>query len=118
MWGLAAGLFNCVPYVGPLVVAAGLFLASIVQFGDIGTAVLVAGVSMVITTARRVSSSRQSCSAASARVNPVAVFIGFLFWGWLWGLWGMLLAMPLLMMMRTVADNVEDLKPLAELLSD
>ena len=52
------------------------------------------------------------------RVNPVAVFIGFLFWGWLWGIWGMLLAMPLLMVLRTVADSVEDLKPLAELLSD
>ena len=54
----------------------------------------------------------------AARVNPVAVFIGFLFWGWLWGLWGMLLAMPLLLIIRTVADKVDDLAPLAELLSD
>ena len=117
LWGLAAGLFNFVPYVGPLIVAAGLFLASIVQFGDIATAILVAGVSMVITSLEGMLFT-PIVFGKSARVNPVAVFIGFLFWGWLWGLWGMLLAMPLLLMMRSIADKVDDLAPLAELLSD
>lgn len=117
LWGLAAGLFNFVPYVGPLVVAAGLFLASIVQFGEIGTAVMVAGVSVVITSIEGFLFT-PIIFGRSARVNPVAVFIGFLFWGWLWGLWGMLLALPLLMIMRAVADKVEELHPLAELLSD
>ncbi len=51
-------------------------------------------------------------------MNPVAVFVGFMFWGWLWGLWGLLLAMPLLLIIRSIADKVDELTPLAELLSD
>ncbi len=117
LWGLAAGLFNFVPYVGPLVVSVGLFLASLAQFGDIYTALLVSAVSMAITSVEGFLFTPIVFGRA-ARVNPVAVFIGFLFWGWLWGLWGMLLAMPLLLIMRTIADKVDDLAPLAELLSD
>jgi predicted PurR-regulated permease PerM len=117
LWGLAAGLFNFVPYVGPLVVAGGLFLASLVQFGDISSAFLVAAVSTMITSLEGFVVTPVVFGRA-ARVNPVAVFIGFLFWGWLWGLWGMLLAMPLLLIIRSIADKVDDLAPLAELLSD
>jgi predicted PurR-regulated permease PerM len=117
LWGLAAGLFNFIPYVGPLMVAAGLFLAGIVQFGDLPTAALVGGVSIAITSVEGFVFTPIVFGRA-ARVNPVAVFVGFLFWGWLWGLWGMLLALPLLLIMRVVADKVEDLSPLAELLSD
>jgi predicted PurR-regulated permease PerM len=117
LWGLAAGLFNFIPYVGPLVIACGLFLAGIVQFGDIPMAVLVASVSIAITAVEGFLFTPIVFGRA-ARVNPVAVFIGFLFWGWLWGLWGMLLALPLLLIMRAIADKVDDLAPLAELLSD
>jgi predicted PurR-regulated permease PerM len=117
LWGLAAALFNFVPYVGPLVVAGGLFLGGIVQFGNLNTALIVASVSIAITSIEGFLFTPIVFGRA-VRVNPVAVFIGFLFWGWLWGLWGMLLAMPLLLIIRAVADNVEDLKPLAELLSD
>ena len=117
LWGLAACLFNFVPYVGPLIVAAGVFLGSIVQFGDFTTAAMIAGVSILITSIEGFVFTPIVFGRA-ARVNPVAVFIGFLFWGWLWGLWGMLLALPLLMIIRAVADKVDDLSPLAELLSD
>jgi predicted PurR-regulated permease PerM len=117
LWGFAAALFNFIPYVGPLVVACGLFLAGIVQFGDLGMAAIVAGVSIAITSVEGFIFTPIVFGRA-ARVNPVAVFIGFLFWGWLWGLWGMLLALPLLLIMRAIADRVEELSPLAELLSD
>lgn len=117
LWGLAAGLFNFVPYVGPLIVAAGVFLASILQFGDAPTAALVAAVSVAITSIEGFLFT-PIVFGRTAHVNPVAVFIGFLFWGWLWGLWGMLLALPLLLIMRVVADKVDELAPLAELLSD
>jgi predicted PurR-regulated permease PerM len=117
LWGLMAGLLNFVPYVGPLIVAAGVFLASIVQFGDAATAAMVAGVSVAITSIEGFLFT-PIIFGRTAHVNPVAVFIGFLFWGWLWGVWGMLLALPLLMIMRAVADKVDDLAPLAELLSE
>jgi predicted PurR-regulated permease PerM len=117
LWGVAAGLLNFVPYLGPVVVAAGLMLASLLQFGDITTAATIAGVSMVVTSLEGFLFT-PVVFGRSAALNPVAVFVAFLFWGWLWGIPGMLLALPLLTIMKTVAESVEDLRPVAELLSD
>jgi predicted PurR-regulated permease PerM len=117
LWGLAAGLMNFVPYVGPAAVAVGLFFATMLQWGDIPAAFGVASVSMVITTLEGFLFT-PIVFGRSVKLNPVAIFIAFMFWGWLWGIWGMLLAMPLLMIMKTVSDSVEGLGPLSELLSD
>jgi predicted PurR-regulated permease PerM len=117
LWGLGAGLLNVVPYLGPAVVAAGLLLAGLLQFGDITTALGIAGVSLVITTIEG-SLFTPIVFGRAVALNPVAVFVSFLFWGWLWGVAGMLLALPLLMIVKTIAESVEDLAPLAELLSD
>jgi len=117
LWGLAAGLLNCVPYLGPAVVAAGLFLASLLQFGNIATAAGIASVSLVVTTIEG-SLFTPIVSGRTLALNPVAVFVSFMFWGWLWGVPGMLLALPLLMIVKTVAESVDDLAPLSEMLSD
>jgi predicted PurR-regulated permease PerM len=117
LWGVAAGLMNCIPYLGPAVVAAGLFLASLVQFGDVATATLVSGISLVITTIEG-SLFTPVVFGRSVSLNPVAVFVSFMFWGWLWGVPGMFLALPLLTIIKTIAESVEDLATVAELLSD
>jgi predicted PurR-regulated permease PerM len=49
-------------------------------------------------------------------MNAVAVFIGVLFWGWLWGVWGLLLGIPIMMVIKAVCDRVDHLKPIGELL--
>ena len=51
-------------------------------------------------------------------MNPVAVFIGVIFWGWLWGIWGLLLGIPIMMIVKSICDRVEDLQPMGELLGD
>jgi predicted PurR-regulated permease PerM len=117
LWGLAAGLFNCIPYLGPAFVAAGLFLSTLLQFNDVATATLVSGLSLVVTTIEG-SLFTPIVFGRSAALNPVAVFVSFMFWGWLWGIPGMFLALPLLMIVKTIAESVEDLAALAELLSD
>jgi predicted PurR-regulated permease PerM len=116
LWGLAAALMNCVPYLGPAVVAAGLFLAGLLQF-DLATALMISGVSVVITTVEG-SLFTPIVFGRSVALNPVAVFVSFMFWGWLWGIPGMFLALPLLTIIKTIAESVDDLAPLAELLSD
>ena len=55
-------------------------------------------------------------TSRASRMNPVAVFVGLLAWGWLWGVWGLLLGIPILMMLKSVFDRVEDLKPIGEFL--
>jgi predicted PurR-regulated permease PerM len=57
-------------------------------------------------------------TSRASRMNPVIVFIGVLAWGWLWGVWGLLLGIPILMAVKAVCDRVEDLRPVAEFLGD
>jgi predicted PurR-regulated permease PerM len=116
LWGLAAGLMNCIPYLGPAVVAVGLFLAGLLQF-DLPTAFMIGGVAMVITAIEGFLFT-PIVFGRSVALNPVAVFVSFMFWGWLWGIPGMFLALPLLTIIKTIAESVEDLAPLAEMLSD
>jgi predicted PurR-regulated permease PerM len=52
----------------------------------------------------------------ACELNTVAVFVSVLFWGWMWGVWGLLLAIPLMVAIKAAADHVEPLQPLGELL--
>jgi len=54
----------------------------------------------------------------AASVNSVSIFVAVMFWGWMWGALGLVLAVPVLMIVKTVADHVESLSGLSELLSD
>jgi predicted PurR-regulated permease PerM len=53
-----------------------------------------------------------------AKMNPAAVFIGLLFWGWLWGVWGLLLGVPIIVVLKVIAQHIEGLQSLAELLGE
>lgn len=117
LWGLAAAVLNSVPYFGPTVVAICAFVAGFLQFESAWQAAGVAGASLAITTVEGMLVTPLLVSRL-ARMNPVAVFLGLLFWGWLWGVVGMLLAVPLLMVIKSVADRVADLRPLGELLGE
>jgi predicted PurR-regulated permease PerM len=54
----------------------------------------------------------------AAQMNPVAIFVGLLFWSWVWGVWGAVLAVPMLMMLKAACDHIEDLQPIGELLGE
>lgn len=114
VWGVAAGVLNLVPYIGSVAVTAGASLVAFVQF-DMEMALVVGGISLLINTIEGYLLVPWVTSKAS-RMNPVAVFIGVLAWGWLWGVWGMLLGIPILMAVKAVCDRVDHLKPVGELL--
>jgi predicted PurR-regulated permease PerM len=116
-WGLLAGVFNSIPYFGPVVVTGAIGVVAFLQFGEVRPILLAAGVTFAITTLEGVLLTPLLTSRA-ARMNAVAVFVGLLFWGWLWGVWGTLLAVPMLMIVKAVCDRVEDLQPIGELLGD
>jgi len=117
IWGIAAGVFNTIPYFGPVIVTGGTSLVAFLQFGTLSMALLVAGVSLLITSLEGFLLLPWLTSRAS-RMNPLVVFIGVLFWGWLWGVWGLLLGMPIIMTIKAVCDRVEGLKPIGQLLGD
>lgn len=115
VWGIVAGLLNLVPYVGSMVTAGALALVGFLQFGTLGMALSIGGVSLAINTLEGNLLTPWLTGRAS-RMSPVVIFVGVLAFGWLWGLWGLLLGAPLLMAAKVVCDHVDNLKPVGELL--
>ena len=117
LWGLMAGVFNSIPYFGPVLVTGGSSIVAFMQFGTLRMALIVGGVSLLITSLEGFLLTPWLTSRA-ARMNAVAIFVGLLFWGWVWNVWGMLLAVPMLVVMKTICDHVDELKGVGELLGD
>ena len=116
VWGLAAGVLNFVPYIGSIVFTGASAAVGLMQFGNLESAVLIAGISLALHTVSGYVLTPWLTSRTS-RMNAVTVFVGVLAWGWLWGVWGLLLGVPILMVVKAVCDRIDDLKPLGELLS-
>jgi len=117
LWGLAAGVLNTIPYIGPTVVTIAAAVGGLAQFGTVGMGLAMAGVATVIATIEGFAITPWLLGRAS-RMNAGAVFVGLAFWGWLWGSWGMLLAVPILISIKAVCDHVEAWRPFSELLSE
>jgi len=117
VWGLLAGIFNSIPYLGPVLVTAGLGVVSFMQFDDLLRTAYVCGVAFAITSLEGFLLTPMLMGRA-AQMNPVAIFIGLLFWSWIWGIWGTVLAVPMLMMIKAICDHIEDLQPVGELLGE
>jgi predicted PurR-regulated permease PerM len=117
LWGTAAGIFNSVPYFGPVIVAATTAVIAFLQFGTVAMASYVAGISLVITSIEGWLLTPWLTSR-TARTNEVAIFIGLIFWSFVWGIWGTLLAVPMLVAVKAYCDHIEDLKPVGELLGE
>lgn len=115
VWGVVAFALDFIPYIGAVVLTAGSALVAFVQFGSIDMTLLVAGVALSVHTLSGNLLTPWLMSRA-ARMNPLAVFVGVLLFGWLWGVWGMLLGVPILTTVKTVCDRVDDLKPIGEFL--
>jgi predicted PurR-regulated permease PerM len=117
VWGLLAGIFNSIPYFGPVIVTGATSAVAFLQFGNLRMAIVVGAVALLITSLEGFLLTPWLTSRAT-RMNAVAIFVGLLFWGWVWNVWGMLLAVPMLMVMKAVCDHVEDFKGIGELLGD
>ena len=116
-WGLLAGIFNSIPYFGPVIVTGTIGVVAFLQFGEIRPILLSTGAAFTITSLEGMLVTPYLTSRA-AQMNAVAVFVGLLFWGWVWGVWGTLLAVPMLMVVKAVCDRVEDLQSVGELLGE
>jgi predicted PurR-regulated permease PerM len=115
VWGVLAGVMNLVPYVGTVVICGASAIVALLQFGTLQMAVAVGSVSIVLHVISGYIITPWLTSRTS-RLNAVVVFIGVLAWGWLWGVWGLLLGTPILMALKAICDRVDDLKAIGELL--
>jgi|SRR5690554_4503996 len=115
LWGVLAGIASAIPYLGPFLVFIGSGVAAFIQFGSMDMAIAVSVTSLIVTSIQGYLLTPWLTSQLSS-LNAVVIFIGLLFWGWLWGPVGLVLATPILMMTKTLCDHVENLQGLGELL--
>ena len=115
LWAAIGGTLNTVPYLGSAAATVIFFAVALLQFDEMRTPVLIAGTFLAITSLEGMW-LKPCLMSRTAEMNNVAIFLSLLFWAWLWGPWGMLLAYPIMMVIKAVADHTEPLRPVGELL--
>ncbi len=115
VWGVVAFVLNFIPYVGSVAASVAAMVIGFSQFGSLEMLVLIATIMLLINVIEGYILSPLLTSHAS-RMNPLAVFVGVFAWGWLWGVWGLFLGIPILVVIKTVCDRVDGLKAVGELL--
>lgn len=116
LWGVLVAVLNFVPYVGALTSIAVLAMVGVQTFESLSLALAAPAILLVLVfiTADVVT---PFILGRGLLLNPVAIFISILLWGWLWGLIGVLLAVPLLASFKIICERVEPLNSIAEFLT-
>jgi predicted PurR-regulated permease PerM len=115
LWGVVAAVLNFVPYVGALVNMVVLALAAFVTFDSVGRALVVPGVFFGINLIEG-NLVTPMILGRRMQLNTVALFIGFVFWWYIWGVAGAILAVPMMAALKIVCDHIESLTPIGEFL--
>ena len=112
LWGAVAGVLNFIPYVGALATLILIGVAGLVSFDEPNRTLLALGGFFVINM---IESNLATPMILGRRLplNAVALFTGLLFWGWIWGITGAVLAVPLTVMVKIICDHVKPLQPVA-----
>jgi len=116
-WAIFSGLAHVMPYFGPLLITAATGTVAFLQFESLRMVLLVAGMSMAVATLVGMVVTTWM-TGKFAKMNPAAVFVSLLFWGWLWGMWGLLLGVPVVVVLKVVAERIEGMEVVAELLGE
>ena len=116
LWGAFVGGVHILPYVGTVIGAFAVGAASLVSNGNLAEAALAMGIVVAISTAIGMGLATW-LQGRACRMNVVAVYVGLIFFGWLWGGWGLVLGFPLLAVLKSIADRVDAMLPIRELLA-
>lgn len=117
LWGVFAAIVHIIPYAGSALTIVMTGVATFVQYEDIARTLAVAGLVGFAATMIGMGLSAWMLGRAF-RMNAVAVFAGLMFFGWLWGGWGLIVGVPILAIIKTAADRIEPLERVATLLGE
>ena len=115
LWGVMVAVFNYVPYVGAGTSLTVLTAVAFLTFDEIGQVLLVPAVFFALTVLEG-QILAPILTGKSLTLNPVVIFLSMLFWGWLWGIIGALMAVPILMIFKICCDHIESLAAIGEFL--
>jgi len=116
LWGALVATLNFVPYLGALTGVICMTLAAILSFDSLGYA-MVFPASYLILAAIEGNFITPMILGRSLTLNPVVILIALTFWGWMWGIAGMILAVPILATFKIFCDHIEPMAPIAEFMS-
>jgi predicted PurR-regulated permease PerM len=116
LWGVMVAVFNFVPYIGAAVSGAVLTIVAFVTFSDLNDILLVPLLYFALETIEG-QVITPFLTGRSLTLNPVMIFVSMLLWGWLWGVVGALMAVPILMTLKIVCDHIASLHALGEFVS-
>jgi len=117
VWGVVGAVLVSIPLLGPTVLVLAAGVAAFLQFGTLSMTAAVSGACIVIGALEGNVLTPWLMSRVG-EMNAAAVFVSLIFWGWIWGGWGLLLAVPITAAIKAVCDRVSDLAPIAELLKE
>jgi predicted PurR-regulated permease PerM len=115
VWGVVAGVLNVLPFIGPTCAVAMITAAAFLQFKALEPTLAAAAAAGLVATIEG-NLITPTLTSRAGEINTVAVFVSVLFWGWLWGIAGLLLATPIMVAIKAAADHIDPLQPLGELL--
>lgn len=115
LWGTVAALLNIVPYLGAMLTLAILTVAAITVFDTMGQALLIPGAFLILNILES-NVITPTLMGRQFPLNTVALFIGIMFWGYLWGIAGAILAVPMMVTLKILCDHIPALRPFGEFL--
>ncbi|PKO71481.1 MAG: AI-2E family transporter [Betaproteobacteria bacterium HGW-Betaproteobacteria-14] len=116
LWGVMAGVFNFVPYLGPALSLSVIGVVAVLSFDEVWRMLLPPCLFAVLTV---IEGQFLVPHVVGRRftLNPVVILLSTMLWGWMWGIPGVLIAVPLLVALKIVCDHADGLKPLGMLVS-
>lgn len=115
LWGIVAALLNFIPYLGALLGIGTFFVVGLLSFDELWKALLVSGGYFLLTVIEG-QFVTPAVLGMRLKMNPVVIFVAVVFWGWMWGIPGLLLAVPLLLTFKIVCDRFESLSAIGDYL--
>jgi predicted PurR-regulated permease PerM len=115
LWGTVAGCLNVIPYVGAMITAAILTVAAVASLDTLQHALVVPAVFLALNLIES-NVITPTLMGKQFPLNPVALFIGVMFWGFIWGVAGAILAVPMMVTLKILCDQIPALQPIAEFL--
>ncbi|PZR76333.1 MAG: AI-2E family transporter [Chthoniobacterales bacterium] len=116
MWGVLVALLNFVPYLGALTGIICMTLGAVLSFDSLGYAMVFPASYLLLATLEG-NFITPMVLGRSLTLNPVIILIALTFWGWMWGISGMILAVPILATFKIFCDHIEPMAPIGEFMS-